>query len=348
MFWNVKSDLNSKRRCDGTQPCATCRDAQAQCIYPGAITASTKNGAHGDLAARDRLARVEALLEEHSHLINDLQAELEHMKQQQYIDPPTVQMSPFVSSAANQGLTYNDTTVSQTQFLIPRRHRTSTSWLLSLPQLQHLLGYYPSNYFRDIEVNSPLPREILSCSGNYDLDSKPSHDEMEILAKQYFSSAHQYYPVLSSAELECYNYEATNGDKVARALLLLVCTLGILGPSETSFNHIPDISLRYLAKAMEILNEHLAWSFKYSVKLTQALVLAAAAFSYLARPLHSYRCIHSAFISLQHTLSGSIHDESSALTPGSPAVSRASAQNWLDRFNESQKRLYWACFLIEW
>lgn len=312
------------------------------------MTASTKNGAHGDLAARDRLVRVEALLEEHSHLINDLQSELEQMKQQQHLSPPTAGNPPVVSPTANQRRIYIAATASQAQFLIPRRHRTSTSWLLSLPQLQHLLGYYPSDYFRDIEVNNPLPVEISSCNGSSDADLQPSHSEMEALTHLYFSSVHQYYPVLSSAELECYNFEAANGDKVARALQLLVCTLGFLGSSEANFNHISGISLRYLAKAMMILNEHLAWSFKYSVKLTQALVLAAAAFSYLARPLHSYRCIHSAFISLQHTLSGRVQDDSSALSPRSPAFSHGSSQKWQDRFNESQKRLYWACFLIEW
>lgn len=114
------------------------------------------------------------------------------------------------------------------QFLIPEEHCTSTTWLLSLPTLQRLLGDYPDRYFHSLEKTNSVPMERYS-----DTNAPPAvHEDDEahsLLLDQYFAGPHCHYPIFTRMELEGIHVVATSGidDALPRAIDSLVCALGM-------------------------------------------------------------------------------------------------------------------------
>ncbi|KAG8167412.1 hypothetical protein KVR01_003101 [Diaporthe batatas] len=53
-----------------------------------------------------------------------------------------------------------DVSFENAQFLIPTRHTATSTWLLSLPAIQSVIGDYPRTYFHELEESTPLPRPL--------------------------------------------------------------------------------------------------------------------------------------------------------------------------------------------
>jgi hypothetical protein len=288
-------------------------------------------------AVTERLSNVESLLEEHSKLLHDLRSRLDQ----------STGMSILSANSPGSNLSFPIDAVSLTSdvgvpiehihFLIPQQHRTSTNWLLSLPKIRDFLGKYPSDYFHEVEVNNPLPPELSYSNRNFANVYNLQPHEAEPLIERYFTCTNFFYPVISQEELVHY-HTTTEGDPIVSALVLLVCALGALNypePSKAESN-----ALQYFASAMQIINDQLAWSFKHSTRLAQALVLAASFLAHMGRPLHSWRCVQEAFSTLQQSLPRA--------TTGPVSTPDRIQQRALQSLDESQRRVFWACFLIEW
>ncbi|KAJ5605826.1 C6 finger domain protein [Penicillium lagena] len=218
---------------------------------------------------------------------------------------------------------------------IPVKHKTSSSYLLSLPPVKSLIGEYPPDLFFRLESKNPLPQGL-----SFDKWQPPqssieiSRDLASELVSIFFSSVHQNHPILDPDEFrDIYTRFADIGPdtSIESALCMVVLALGAVAASPAdsyNFDTAPA-GVDYMQHAMHTLLYQSSWSFSSSLLLPQALVLASIYFAYIVRPLQSWRLIYSATTILQFKLSGiDGHDEG-------------------PKWRESLTRLFWSCFLIE-
>lgn len=239
------------------------------------------------------------------------------------------------ASAANSLLEDVDTGLENTQFLIPRGHTTTLAWLLSLPAIRSVIGDFPGNYFYELEENAPLPRQL-------DLVQSVPTDWpflepglLRKLADAYFDNVSPHLPLFTRQYYEVLlDGLSTNGpaEDIKSAICLCVCALGCVSsqPTEEHLSgHHENLGLRFFQPALRIILSKTVWGFRPSFEACQALVLAGTYFSYLGRPLHSWKMFHYAgnsFLDLVQT-------QSTRVEPG--------------RYNENQLRFFWCCFIVE-
>lgn len=107
----------------------------------------------GPAAVIDRLSRIEALLEQQSQQIYQLNV---RSSQSPY---PTSQ-SDYVSEKQSDPArlpTDIDPSLESSPFLIPKSHVALATTLWTFPQVRDALGEYPRDYFSQIEEKLPLP-----------------------------------------------------------------------------------------------------------------------------------------------------------------------------------------------
>lgn len=198
---------------------------------------------------------------------------------------------------------------------IPVKHKTSSSYLLSLPAMRSLVGEYPRDLFFQMESTSRLPQAF-----KFDEQSQPSaSNPIEInssvsdyLVSAFFATAHHSHPILDEELFRetYYNFLQTGADStVDSALCLVVCALGAVAsasPEELQDLAASPPGMEYMQHALPTLTAHSSWSFSYGIQLPQALVLASIYFAYIVRPLQSWRLIYSASTILQFKLSGCV------------------------------------------
>ncbi|KAJ5359774.1 Transcription factor [Penicillium concentricum] len=219
---------------------------------------------------------------------------------------------------------------------IPVKHKTSSSYLLSLPSVKSLIGEYPTDLFFMLESRAHLPPEL-------SFERWPSVPEPSIeiendlatnLVSIFFASAHHNHPILDPGRFQdIFSGFLENGpdSSIESTLCMVVLALGAVAglPSDAhAFLHSPP-GMEYMQHAMPTLLSQSAWSFSSSLVLPQALVLASVYFAYIVRPLQSWRLIYSATTIIQFKLSG---------------IDSQQKEPW---WRESLIRLFWSCFLIE-
>lgn len=228
--------------------------------------------------------------------------------------------SPATSARSLEGAP--DTSL-ETQFLIPHAHTATLSWLLALPAVRAAVGCLPPSYFHDLEQAAPLPRPLDLTQPGPPLDwPTVAPDRLRGLADAYFREVSAHLPLFARQ-----TYEALQDDllrtpgpsrDVDAAVCLCVWALGCLASSSSSSSHSSpassltettaaapeqDLGLEFFAVALRILVSRTVWAFAPSLRTCQALVLAATYFSYVGRPLHSYRMVQLAgqtFLDLVH------------------------------------------------
>ena len=198
---------------------------------------------------------------------------------------------------------------------IPVQHRTSSSYLLSLPAVRSLIGEYPPDLFFLLESRSPLPTCLnLQAPWPHDVNSglRVDLEDTDYLVSAFFSTVHPHHPILDEDTFRFTysefrkNYHQGPNASAESALCLVVLALGavILGsPDAHDFKTSPP-GMEYMQHALPTLISLSAWSFSYNIMLPQALLLAGIYFAYLVRPLHSWKLIYSASTVLQFQLSG--------------------------------------------
>jgi hypothetical protein len=187
---------------------------------------------------------------------------------------------------------------------IPIKHKTSSSYLLTLPSVKALIGEYPTDLFFRFELRSQLPPQL---SLERFQPASPVAIEQEItdeLVLFFFAYVHPNHPILDRDEFEiCYARFLENGPDISHEsiLCMVVLALGAVAsaaPDPEIFKESPP-GMEYMQYAMPTLVSISAWSVSSSMLAAQGLVLASVYFAYIVRPLQSWRLIYSASTILQ-------------------------------------------------
>lgn len=194
--------------------------------------------------------------------------------------------------------------------MIPVKHKTSSSYLLSLPSVKALIGEYPPDLFYRLESKSQLPQEL-----NFDYGPTfpppfviPTDVAVDLVAV-FFATVHPNHPILDYEGFqEAFSKFLKTGpdSSIESALSMVVLALGVVAsspPDASTFSASPP-GMRYIQYAMHTLLFLSSWSFSFDLMLPQGLVLASVYFAYIVRPLQSWRLIYSATALLQFKLSG--------------------------------------------
>lgn len=220
---------------------------------------------------------------------------------------------------------------------IPVKHRTSSSYLLTLPAIRSLIGENPPGLFFQLESKHPVPKGLsldglsMVTQSRATLDLTQQHTDE--LVSSFFATAHTNHPLLDREEFEAIYFSFLHSEpdtSIECALCMIVFSLGAVASSSQSpdFDESPP-GIQYMQRALPTLISLSSWSFTSSLLLPQALVLASLYFAYIVRPLQSWKLIQAASSNLQLRLSGmNTHTESSSS-------------------KEAIIRLFWSCFLIE-
>lgn len=195
-----------------------------------------------------------------------------------------------------------DNSLENTQFLIPPGHTTTLAWLISLPDIRSIVGYFPGDYFHKLEENTPLPGP-LDLVQPMPLDW-PSLEPglLRQLSDAYLENVSPHLPLFTRPYYETFMENvAENGPKedIETAICLCICALGYISSHSTfAPEHLnenaEDLGLSFFQPALRIILSKTVWSFSPSIQICQALVLAGTYFSYLGRPLHSWKMFHYA------------------------------------------------------
>ncbi|KAI1395621.1 putative C6 finger domain protein [Hypoxylon fuscum] len=339
---------HKKRRCDASKPrCNSCIDANVECHYDdGPSQRIDTSGGAREISSR--LGDIEAVLQEQSQQFATFLSTISPGN-----GPPFTITSPdsraSISGGSMSGLPRVE---SNPQWLfptmerqsdlessepmnIPVRHKTSSSYLLSLPAMRALIGEYPTDLFFLLESRNPLPPEL-------SLNTFPGpHPPFRVdpaladhLVSSFFSSVHICHPILDQEDFRgiYLNFLERGPDRSTEsALCMVVLALGAISsaPDWIRNPRSTPAGLEYMRHALPTLMSGSLWSFSYNAVLVQALVLASVYFAYIVRPLHSWRLIYSASTILQFKLSSS-DSRKQALSS-----------------EEITLRLFWSCFLVE-
>ncbi|KAL5355640.1 putative C6 finger domain protein [Aspergillus floccosus] len=326
-----------KRRCDAQKPsCSNCIELEVQCQYDDGPSQRI-DSTGGSREILNRLRAIEALLQSQSERITALSSENR---------APSFSVHDQTSPASQQYLVVEDThqyaRPPQSSALsnlppltIPVKHKTSSTFLLTLPPVKSLVGDYPTDLFFRLESRCPLPPQL-------SLDQWPSPIPLDIerdddLVSVFFSLVHPNHPILDRQDFERIyeKFVETGPDYNLESILcLVVLALGAVAtapPNPQTFQESPP-GMHYIQHAMPTLISLSAWSFPSSILLPQALVLASVYFAYIVRPLQSWRLMHAASTILQTNRSG---------------VENLDIMSNHPDLGDHVLRLFWSCFLVE-
>jgi hypothetical protein len=246
--------------------------------------------------SRDEIAATSPI--SHSSITGAAPSSMSNM--QNDMDTPTTPWYQNSVHSGNEGLP---------PLTIPVKHNTSSSYLLSLPEMKALVGEYPPDLFFMLESRNPLPPELL-----FDGWLTPvSHVHIDrnitdYLISTFFSEVSHCHPILDHGTFQgIYSRFLETGvdSSIESALCLTVCALGAaaLATRDVHDSTMTPAGMEYMQSAIPTLISLSSWSFSWNILLPQALVLASIYFAYIVRPLQSWRLIYSASTILQFKLS---------------------------------------------
>ncbi|KAL1906576.1 hypothetical protein Sste5344_007587 [Sporothrix stenoceras] len=227
--------------------------------------------------------------------------------------------------------------------IIPVGHWTTTGNLLSLPQIKNLLGYYPPNFFLQLESSRANAVHAHVCES----PALPTLDaaETDTLVDAFFAYVYPVFPVLDrDMFVPLYQKVLEQGLRAepASALCLMLFALGKMALLDRESGSDTDSTnsgtpaatdelrgIDYFAPAYRIATAE--WGFCYEADhiLPLALVHGALYLQYMNLPLQAWRMVHLTSINLQYSVASSRerrpHDDTAT----------------------TSTRLYWACFIFE-
>ncbi|KAF2185190.1 hypothetical protein K469DRAFT_726771 [Zopfia rhizophila CBS 207.26] len=314
-----------KRKCDGRQPvCTLCEEAnQSQCEYQERQTKQTPM--EGDQATEiiERLKRLEQAVTElsgpktssHDYLPRPICSPLtgsntgrtHNVQPVQRLTSRATATSPSELNWSTPDVPYcapstdaDDNAVMS----IPLAHSTTTGDLLRSGIAQSLLGAYPADVFKRIEVRRQVPASI-------SFDPVP-RDQIHFPVIAHL--VNPQHPVLVSSmfmPLYCEVLECGPGPNAHSTLVLLVLALGAAAsetPDPILGEWLPGV--QFFTPALKYLMT--AWPGFFSsdnTTLTQALYLAAVYYSYLSRPAQAWHLVYIASANAQHLLIQDRHSQ---------------------------------------
>lgn len=288
------------------------------------------------------------LLEEQGQRLNDMARGDHYAYTSTPASFPSFRSSPQIPAASplsvsNRSLEAADVSFESAQFLIPPGHTATSIWLLSLPAIQSVIGDFPRTYFHELEESTPLPRPLDLVNPQPVNWPSFAPELLQKLADAYFRDvsphlplfSRQYYDILQNDLLE-------NGptEDIETAICLCIWALGCVA-SQSTEAAVPehendpaiDLGLDFFQPALRIILSKSTWGFTPNLKVCQALFLAGTYFSYLGRPLHSWKMIYTAGLSI----AANYDFTQTAQFPNEP-----------EQYHEDRLRIFWCCFTVEW
>ncbi|KAL6400030.1 C6 finger domain-containing protein [Ilyonectria robusta] len=191
--------------------------------------------------------------------------------------------------------------------VIPLPHSTTTGNLLQTANAKSLLGEYPADIFFHLEARRPVPEVLSFTACSLDQIEFPplDHNRMDRLVENFFELVNQQHPILERADFQKLNrgvWDRSPGPDVESALAFIVFALGSVAvdkPDTGVQAWLPGVE--FFTPALRVLLALWPSSFGANFVFPQALYLAALYFSYLARPLQSWRLVHMASTNVQHS-----------------------------------------------
>lgn len=234
-----------------------------------------------------------------------------------------VSLTPFIASprlpsaspasVSNRSLTPGGSSYN-TQFLLPSSHSATLLRLLSLPPIRNVVGDFEDSYFLTIEEDAGLPHTLNLMQTVQESWPPFEPNRLRAFAETYFSEVSAHLPLLTK---EYYNslqnrfFQSGPAPDIETAICLSVWALGCIAlpsttaiVSETLDDPSRNLGVHYFAAALRIIVPKAAFQLTPSIQVCQALILAALYFSYLGRPLHSWKMIQSAaqkMLEIHHT-----------------------------------------------
>ncbi len=189
---------------------------------------------------------------------------------------------------------------------IPLGHQTSTSSLLTLPQMSALVGDFPEEFLFLVEENRPRPASLddittggtETCHQSLVIESHLTDQYLE----QYLTLVHPYRPLFDREILTSQYEDVLNQSlehNLQSALFLAIFALGAvvvdpIDPTRTAYS-----GDQLIKTAIQILLPCWAMTFKGDLVLSQALVLCALYFCHILQPLVAWRFVYMASTNIQ-------------------------------------------------
>jgi hypothetical protein len=254
-------------------------------------------------AVADRLARIEALLEQQGQQLRHLStsstptnASVASVVAFDYNQSPLFpQVSDFTEIASFR----QEDTLESHPFLIPKGHTALTTSLLAVPQVRDQLGDYPRDFFYKIEENQTLPDILQSTQGDRKSWPPLRQNILTKLSENYFRNVHPHHPLFSQSTFLLWQAKLLKKGPIANteaAICLCVYALGAITTTVASAPHASDevLGLNFFRPALALALNEYTWNFKPDLLICQALLLAGSYFSHLSLPLHSWRMTYFA------------------------------------------------------
>ncbi|KAL7943961.1 hypothetical protein V8C42DRAFT_327312 [Trichoderma barbatum] len=324
---------------------------------------------HENLAASDavlrRLESMELLLGEHAEALRVLQQEKQHRhdlststtphplpkfyRQNENIDssesPPspsheasmphsTWALSTHEGGDKSRRGVNGDGDDNVPPITIPLGHQTSTSSLLTLPQMRPLVGDYPEDFiFRVEDSRSPSAAlDFMAASGPQDEGERVDRTIADDYLSSFLALVHAFHPIFDrDVLLTIYEVAMREGlgSDVKSGVILAILALGATASDAIDHGESGNTGDACMQRALRILVPAWTLSFSGNVQLSQGLILCALYFTYVVQPLTAWRLIHMASTSIQQLL--------------------IRCKDILSSQAEIQEltRLSWVCFIIE-
>lgn len=189
----------------------------------------------------NRLAEIENLLETEAQKISVLYSSTSHAQSetspQSYISCPVPEPKSNIQGSFTFWSWTDDSTLSHLPPpTIPDSHKTSSSYLLTLPCVKALIGNHPSDFFFSLEARTELPPE-LSFGRAWDGPQTPLSIQREVAdqcVSAFFYMVHLHNPILVRDYFEdIYSqfWETGPDSSVSSSLCMIVIALRCVADS---------------------------------------------------------------------------------------------------------------------
>ncbi|KAF7535873.1 hypothetical protein G7054_g4997 [Neopestalotiopsis clavispora] len=284
-------------------------------------------------AVADRLARIEALLEQQGQQLRQMTSSSTPTSSSAVPFDYTQSSSPVFSkfSEFNEMPSFPQEQVETPTFLIPKGHTNLTTTILAMPQLREHLGEFPRDYFYKIEENQPLPESLRSSQ--VDRRAWPPLRQAIVtkLSESYFRNVHSRQPLLNPSTFQLWQSKLLKKEPIAdaeAAICLLVYALGAVTTPVAANPHASDgvLGLAFFRPALALILHDYTWNFKPDLAVVQGLLLAGSYFLHLGRPLHSWRMSYLASQRFLQTIELRRGEDTDV------------------EYHEAELRVFWQCF----
>ncbi|KAJ5200300.1 Phytanoyl-CoA dioxygenase [Penicillium cf. griseofulvum] len=194
-------------------------------------------------------------------------------------------------------------------FTIPPGHHTPPGSLFALDRIKNLIGDYPEDFFKQIEIKRPFNSiQVAGIPQAFEqIDRSRLHPQVtKPLITEFLNHVHPYFPVLEPQLLHML-FETfstyTKVNSIQTSLYLVILALGKASSNPERILNIEaekDLSgMEYFASAYHYLNSPSITSFTADHLLPLALFYGSLYLRHIGRPIQAWRMVRDASNSVQ-------------------------------------------------